>query len=42
VVVLSGHPRAYGESRRGGAAAYVEKDAPIAELRETVLRIAGG
>jgi chemotaxis response regulator CheB len=42
VVVLSGHPRAYGEGRRGGAAAYVEKDAPIAELRETVLRIAGG
>jgi DNA-binding NarL/FixJ family response regulator len=42
VVVLSGHPRAYGEGRRGGAAAYVEKDAPISELRETVLRIAGG
>jgi len=42
VVVLSGHPRAYGEARRGGADAYVEKDAPIAELRETVLRIAGG
>jgi chemotaxis response regulator CheB len=42
VVVLSGHPRAYGEGRRSGAAAYVEKDAPIAELRETVLRIAGG
>ena len=42
VVVLSGHPRDYGEGRRGGAAAYVEKDAPIAELRETVLRIAGG
>lgn len=42
VVVLSGHPREYGESRRGGAAAYVEKDAPIAELRETVLRVAAG
>lgn len=42
VVVLSGHPRAYGEGRRSGAVAYVEKDAPIAELRETVLRIAGG
>jgi hypothetical protein len=42
VVVFSGHPRAYGEGRRTGAAAYVEKDAPIAELRETVLRVAGG
>jgi DNA-binding NarL/FixJ family response regulator len=42
VVVLSGHPREYGETRRGGAAAYVEKDAPIAELRETVLRVAAG
>src|ERR1700749_4804275 len=42
VVVLSGHPREYGEARRGGAPAYVEKDAPIAELRETVLRVAGG
>jgi DNA-binding NarL/FixJ family response regulator len=42
VVVLSGHPREYGERRRGNAAAYVEKDAPIAELRETVLRVAGG
>ena len=42
VVVLSGHARAYGEARGGGAAAYVEKDAPISELRETVLRIAGG
>src|ERR1700712_2748037 len=42
VVVLSGHPRAYRGGRRGGAVAYVEKDAPIAELRETVLRIAGG
>src|SRR3954447_12469869 len=42
VVVLSGHPREYGERRRGGAVAYVEKDAPIAELRETVLRVAGG
>jgi two-component system response regulator DesR len=42
VVVLSGHPREYGEGRRGGAEAYVEKDAPIAELRETVLRVAGG
>jgi DNA-binding NarL/FixJ family response regulator len=42
VVVLSGHPRAYGEGRRGGAVAYVEKDAPISELRETVLRIAAG
>jgi chemotaxis response regulator CheB len=41
VVVLSGHPREYGERRRGGAVAYVEKDAPIAELRETVLRVAG-
>ena len=30
VVVLSGHPREYGEKRRGGAAAYVEKDAPLA------------
>jgi DNA-binding NarL/FixJ family response regulator len=42
VVVLSGHPREYGEGRRAGAAAYVEKDAPIAELRATVLRVAGG
>ena len=42
VVVLSGHPREYGEGRRAGAAAYVEKDAPIAELRETVLRVARG
>jgi DNA-binding NarL/FixJ family response regulator len=42
VVVLSGHPREYGEGRRAGAAAYVEKDAPIDELRETVLRVAGG
>lgn len=42
VVVLSGHPREYGEARRGGAAAYVEKDASIAELRETVLRVAAG
>ena len=32
----------YGEGRRGGAVAYVEKDAPITELRETVLRVAGG
>jgi DNA-binding NarL/FixJ family response regulator len=42
VVVLSGHPRHYGEGRRAGAAAYVEKDAPIDELRATVLRVAGG
>jgi DNA-binding NarL/FixJ family response regulator len=42
VVVLSGHPREYGEKRRGGAVAYVEKDAPIDELRATVLRVAGG
>jgi DNA-binding NarL/FixJ family response regulator len=42
VVVLSGHPREYGERRRGDAAAYVEKDAPIAHLRETVLRVAAG
>ena len=42
VVVLSGHPREYGEQRRGGAVAYVEKDAPIAELRDTVLRAARG
>lgn len=42
VVVLSGHPREYGERRRGGASAYVEKDAPIDELRATVLRIAAG
>jgi DNA-binding NarL/FixJ family response regulator len=42
VVVLSGHPREYGEGRRAGAAAYVEKDAPIAELRATVMRVAGG
>jgi DNA-binding NarL/FixJ family response regulator len=42
VVVLSGHPREYGEGRRAGAAAYVEKDASIAELRQTVLRVAGG
>ncbi|HMJ37467.1 MAG TPA: response regulator [Baekduia sp.] len=41
VVVLSGHPREYGEGRRAGAAAYVEKDAPIDELRATVLRVAG-
>jgi chemotaxis response regulator CheB len=42
VVVLSGHPREYGEKRRGGAVAYVEKDAGIDELRATVLRVAGG
>ena len=42
VVVLSGHPREYGERRRGNAAAYVEKDASIEELRATVLRVAGG
>jgi DNA-binding NarL/FixJ family response regulator len=42
VVVLSGHPREYGERRRGGASAYVEKDAPIDELRATVLRVAAG
>ncbi|HEU4976399.1 MAG TPA: response regulator [Baekduia sp.] len=42
VVVLSGHPREYGEPRRGDAAAYVEKDAPIAELRDTVLRVVSG
>jgi DNA-binding NarL/FixJ family response regulator len=42
VVVLSGHPREYGEGRRGGAVAYVEKDAPLDELRETLLRAAGG
>src|SRR4051812_18771633 len=41
VVVLSGHPREYGERRRGSAFAYVEKDAPLEELRETVLRAAG-
>lgn len=42
VVVLSGHPREYGEPRRGSAQAYVEKDASIAELRETVLRVVAG
>lgn len=42
VVVLSGHPREYGEPRRGNASAYVEKDAPIAELRDTVLRVVAG
>jgi DNA-binding NarL/FixJ family response regulator len=42
VVVLSGHPREYGESRRAGAFAYVEKSAPLSELRATVLRAAGG
>jgi DNA-binding NarL/FixJ family response regulator len=42
VVVLSGHPREYGEPRRGNASAYVEKDASIAELRETVLRVVAG
>jgi two-component system NarL family response regulator len=42
VVVLSGHPREYGERRRGGAVAYVEKDAPLDELRETLLRAACG
>jgi DNA-binding NarL/FixJ family response regulator len=42
IVVLSGHPRDYGEGRRRGASAYVEKDAPIAELRATVLRVAAG
>jgi DNA-binding NarL/FixJ family response regulator len=42
VVVLSGHPREYGERRRGNAAAYVEKDASIEELRATVLRVARG
>jgi DNA-binding NarL/FixJ family response regulator len=42
VVVLSGYPREYGESLRANAAAYVEKDAPVAQLRETVLRVAGG
>src|SRR3954470_8930232 len=41
VVVLSGHPREYGERRRGGAAAYVEKDAAIPELREAVLPARG-
>ena len=40
VVVLSGHPREYGEPLRADAAAYVEKDAPLAFLRETVLRVA--
>jgi DNA-binding NarL/FixJ family response regulator len=42
VVVLSGHPRAYSERRRAGAAAYVEKSAPLAELRATVLSVAAG
>jgi hypothetical protein len=42
VVVLSGHPREYGEPRRAGAYAYVEKSAPMSELRDTVLRAAGG
>src|SRR3954471_5083039 len=42
VVVLSGHPREYGESQRAGAFAYVEKAAPLGELRATVLRAAGG
>jgi DNA-binding NarL/FixJ family response regulator len=42
VVVLSGHPREYGEPLRADAAAYVEKDAPISVLRETVLRVASG
>lgn len=42
VVVLSGHPREYGEPRRGNASAYVEKDASIAELRQTVLRVVAG
>ena len=42
VVVLSGHPREFGEGRRSGAVAYVEKAAPVSELRETVLRAAAG
>jgi DNA-binding NarL/FixJ family response regulator len=42
VIVLSGHPREYGEPRRAGAVAYVEKSAPLSELRATVLRAAGG
>jgi chemotaxis response regulator CheB len=41
VVVLSGYPREYGEGRRGTAFAYVEKDAPLDELRAAVLRAAG-
>jgi DNA-binding NarL/FixJ family response regulator len=40
VVVLSGHPREYGETLRGDAAAYVEKDAPLRDLRSAVLRVA--
>jgi DNA-binding NarL/FixJ family response regulator len=40
VVVLSGHPREYGETIRRNAFAYVEKDAPLEELRATVLRAA--
>jgi len=42
VIVLSGHPREYGEPRRAGAFAYVEKSAPMSELRDIVLRAAGG
>ncbi|MBI5105899.1 MAG: response regulator [Solirubrobacterales bacterium] len=42
VVVLSGHPREYGERLRGDAVAYVEKDAPLDELRTAVLRAATG
>jgi DNA-binding NarL/FixJ family response regulator len=40
VVVLSGYPRAYGERKHAGASGYVEKDASIEELRETVMRVA--
>lgn len=42
VVVLSGHPREFGERRGGGAEAYVEKDAPLAQLRDALVRVAGG
>jgi DNA-binding NarL/FixJ family response regulator len=38
VVVLSGHPREYGRKLRADASGYVEKDAPLQELREAVLR----
>jgi DNA-binding NarL/FixJ family response regulator len=40
VVVLSGHPREYGLRMRPDAVDYIEKDAGIDILRETVLRVA--
>lgn len=41
VVILSGHPPEFGD-RAGVADGYVEKGAPISELREVLLRVGGG